>query len=410
MVEWRLNSTSGTVVFTTGSRYEYDVAIQREHPFVDEIVESGTLYPVIRKILIGGYTYTPTYESGNRLSSDLLTCLPSVVITPITCDSTYGVDPDNVYPFNLIYENKNDGGLNKSRIFTYQLYNDTKYMAVEFFGFEVSEQLKIYYCTTNNPNGTLIENWVHGLYYTGSTHLTTYVYLRTSIYSGMSWNGGGLYPVNYPTNPRIAYINYSNCNPLRFVFKMTDFTWTNGDYLKFEIIGSVFEPDKINTNWRLRLDCVDELDVLSCDYNLSSDVNKINSTPIMVYSGDPECNYIVYYNTLSGYTLPDRTNPNTPWMHRYITSNILSSGNSIGGFENTQIGILCPWKISSAYSLVIYNTGYNTCMNMAAGQTITITKDTTSITFTFSDIADFNDAQSDYSQITGSTEWATWAS
>jgi len=409
VIEWRMNSTSGNVIFTTGSRYEYDTTIQREHPFYDELVSSGTLYPVIRKVLIGGNTYVPTQDGSYRISPDLLTCLPSVVITPITCNSTYGTDPGGVYPFNLNYENTTDSSTNKSRSFSFQLYNDTKYIAVEFDGFEISEQLKIYYCTTNNPNGTLIENWIHGVVYTGTTNLRTYSNSRPSIYTGGTAPYSGLYPINYPVNPRIAYKNYGGLHTLRFVFKLTNFTWANGDYLKFEIIGGVFEPTIENTNWSLRLDCIPESE-MTCVFNANSNISKINSTPTMVYYSDPDCYYEVQYNTTSTFVAPDRTLPATPWLHKYISYITRITASSSGYMHSNPIKIRATLKILAYETLLTYNNSYNTCMNMAAGQTITITKDTTSITFTFSDIADFNDAQSDYSQMTGSTEWATWAS
>ena len=245
--------------------------------------------------------------------------------------------------------------------------------------------------------------------YTGTTNLRTYSNSRPSIYTGGTAPYSGLYPINYPVNPRIAYKNYGGLHTLRFVFKLTNFTWANGDYLKFEIIGSVFEPTIENTNWSLRLDCIPESE-MTCVFNANSNISKINSTPTMVYYSDPDCYYEVQYNTTSTFVAPDRTLPTTPWLHKYISYTTRITASSSGYMHSNPIKIRATLKILAYETLLTYNNSYNTCMNMAAGQTITITKDTTSITFTFSDIADFNDAQSDYSQMTGSTEWATWAS
>ena len=81
-IEWRQDSVDGSVPFTSGVGAS-DPNIQAQHPFTDEVVFAGTLYPVITYIYIDGNEYTSTPQSGPYYSPDLITCLSSVVITSI---------------------------------------------------------------------------------------------------------------------------------------------------------------------------------------------------------------------------------------------------------------------------------------------------------------------------------------
>ena len=58
LIEWRLNSTTGTTVFITGNAGNTDPTIQSYHPIIYEPVQAGILYPVLRYIEINSVKYS----------------------------------------------------------------------------------------------------------------------------------------------------------------------------------------------------------------------------------------------------------------------------------------------------------------------------------------------------------------
>ena len=388
VIEWRLESTEGDIAFVSG--IGSDVDIQAQHPFIDEVVFAGTLYPIIRYVYIDSNRYNVYSSAGMRYSPDLLTCLSPVLIDPLTCSTERGTDP--LYPFHLAYNNVTDYGQNKSREFQFVLSPDTMYFAWEFQAYTVAEQLKIYYCTTGDTIGTLVDNFIHGI-------------------NGVVVN---LYPTNYPTNPKIANPNYPGMYSLAYVTVLTGFTWSEGNYLRIQIIGSVYEPTVTNTNWYIKCKCL-TIEDINCDVFIAdTGMNKIiPGSAHMVYSGDPTCLYNMVYETEDSpfVSLPSRTTGGLPNIYKYVGGYTywwpLGSNPSGNRYDNpTQLGM--RWSVIAQTYGVYASAGYDTCVNLNSGQTISVTKTTTDITFTFSDIDDYNKYVSDILAFKATSYYNTW--
>jgi len=381
VIEWRLNSSSGTVVFVTGNTGNPDTDIQAFHPFTDEVVFAGTLYPVIRYAYINGVKYTSDYEEGSIFSPDFINCLDPVVVEAVDCSTVLGTDVN--YPYYLTYNNVTDTGSDKSRLIKYDIASDTKYLAWDFLAYTVAEQLEIYYCTALDSVGTLVDNFIMGTRNSSGGTLTT-----------------DLYPVNYPTNPRIY--NYYATLSTKFITDISSFSYTAGDYLKIKITGSVLEPSVTNTNWAIKLKCLTVDDIDSSFYDTS--ISKITDTPAIAYTGTPTCRYSITYNTS---VAPGAQNKVTSpyFIYKYMHVNHASSYSS---------QLLNPitsnhnWKYSSNGAWMWYGAGVNTCTNLASGDTISVSKNTTDITFTFTNSADYNVFVSNINSIQASADYATW--
>ena len=127
-IDWRLDSTSGDIVFTSGETLDPG-EVQVQHPFTNEIVFAGTLYPIIKYIYVDGIKYTSVYEEGSRYSPDLINCIDPIIIDAIECETVYGAD--TLYPYYLTYTNGVDLADNKSRTLKYNICGpDMKFLAV----------------------------------------------------------------------------------------------------------------------------------------------------------------------------------------------------------------------------------------------------------------------------------------
>lgn len=105
IIEWHLNSTSGATVLVSG--YNPDDTVDVLHPFTDQTVQGGDLYPVIRYITIenatgglqqsGPIRYSPFYRVG-QYSPDLKLCLNYVTVNvPPEVECLDGLVVETVY-------------------------------------------------------------------------------------------------------------------------------------------------------------------------------------------------------------------------------------------------------------------------------------------------------------------------
>lgn len=387
VIEWRWNSRTGTPVFITG--HGTDPAIQAPHPFYDEVVLAGTLYPVIRYVYFNGEKYTSTLEEGALYSPDFIDCFDPVVVDAVNCSSTLGTDP--IYPYTIDYVNSTDGGLNRSRLIKYDLSADTYYLAWSFGGATVADQIKIYYCTLADPNGVLIENFISGI-------------------NGIVQD---LYPSNYPTNPKVTGSMYGGTNPVAIVTSLDSFTFQAGDYIKIQIIGSIYEPSVTNTNWTVKLKCL-TIDGLDCStFIADTGMSKITSTPTFTYTGDPTCAYKISYPTLDSpfVNLPAKsTSPSS--LYRYFNGfwNWYgpSGGNLFGNSFASPVVEGLRWSTTAGGYTTYTSTSYNVCMNLQPGETITVSKVGFNMIYTFTDITDYNKYVSDIAAFKASANYLFW--
>lgn len=237
-INWRLNSTTGEIVFVSG--VGNDPTLQVQHPFINEVVQSGTLYPTIEYIFIDGNRITSELEEDVLYSPELLSCLSPVIIDNITCDTI--LNNNSTYSFQLSYNNTTSVQQNKNRIFNYYIDATANYLAWGFQAGIIADGLKLYYCTTANPSGVLIENYITGRDSTFGVSLDLLTDLE---------------PIDYPNNPKIVpFITILNFFPLRQVTDLTSFAYTSGDFIRVEIIGSVYDPTNNNTNWTFSCTCL----------------------------------------------------------------------------------------------------------------------------------------------------------
>lgn len=374
-----------------------DPSIQTQHPFENpEVVFAGTLYPYIKYMYFDGIKYTASYEIGSRYSPDLIDCLDPVIVDPVTCSTTLGADP--LYPYYLTYINERDVAADKSREIKFDISSDTKYLGWEFWAYDVAEQLKIYYCTSTNTDGTLLDNFIIGSQNATGGTLTT-----------------NLYPANYPDGSARTYYR-SRFYGVKYVTNLSDFTYSDQDYLRIQIIGSVLEPSNTNTNWGIKLKCFTTSDI-SCAFYDSS-ISKLDTSMdpsiSLITSSTGSCLY-----QLSYYTLKDASNltknyirTTDPWLWKYTQMDILDS-NSNPSRSGTMVDPVKQglyWYTGAGSNWMWIGEGYTTCQNLSAGQTITVTRttDPSTVVFSFTDIADYNVFVSNITSIQADADYATW--
>lgn len=390
LIEWRLGSENGSPVFMSGEGS--DENIQAQHPFQDEIVLAGELYPVLTYIWIEGNKYTLTNEEGARYSPDLLTCLiyPPVTVDVTSCSTILGDDP--LYNYERVYMNTSDNGLNKSREISFQLASDTDYLAWLFDGDEVADQIQIYYCTTSDSEGVLIDNVINGVYKTVSPEPQTYVV-------------DNLYPAGYPNNPKIVRrTSYAYAYGFRYITNLGDFTYSLGDYLRIKITGAVYQPTVDNTNWVLKLTCLSQEDIDTSFY--STNISKISSTPTISFVPDPSCYYKISYNTTE---VNPALSKNTPskFLWNYLNITDMFIANPAGyAINSNPVGIGLRESTSASYGYFATQDTI-TCVNLGS-ETITLSKTATEFTISFSDITDYNSFVADIDYIQASAEYINW--
>jgi uncharacterized protein (TIGR02145 family) len=384
-IEWRLSSRTGTIVFISGEGSDPD--IQAQHPVVNEVIFAGTLYPVIRYIYVDGVKYSPYYEEAEKYATDLLTCLDPIVILAITCTTTLGADP--VYQYYLTYNNLTDVAYDKSRLLKFEICNDEgmKYLALSFEAYQVADQLKIYYCTALDEAGVLLDNFIVN---------------RTL---APLFN-----PVNYPVNPIQINTNYNGMSPFQWVVNFSSFTYAAGDYLRIEVIGSVLEPTNNNTNWWIKLQHITTSDVDCASFFADGGIGRITDTPVLTYNPEPNCRYEITYNTEDELVLPSKTAPATPFLYKYFPwGNTLTGG--ILTYTTNPVKLYLSWSVIAQYYGMYSSVGFSTCMNLTAGQTMTISKTTSELVFTFTDQVDYDKYVADIAAMRANacyTDWLTY--
>jgi len=389
VIDWRLNSTSGTIVFTSGDTTDPG-EVQSPHPFTDEVVLAGTLYPVIKYIYIDGERYTSAFDEDYRYSPDLLSCLDPVIIISITCSTLYG--GDTVYPnFKLSYNRVNDVADDKSRMLLYERCPNMDYLAWEFNASLVADQIEFYYCTTEDDIGVLIDNFVVGTRNASGGSLVNNHYPAS-------------YPINYITYNPLSY--YAAGYELKFITDLTGFTYATGDYIRIKITGSVLETSNIDTNWSIKLQYFESADLDFSFYD--TDISKITNTPSMAYTSDPSCYYNVTYNTTVAPGVQSKST--SPYfVYKYMQMRYTTSYNAVtnNNFTNP-VNMTCRWSERGQSSYFWNGAGPYTCLNLGVGETISISRTSTDFTFTFSHDNGYNLYKSNIASVQADPDYTVW--
>jgi hypothetical protein len=389
VLEWKADSSAGRTVLISG--VGSDPSIQVQEPFYNEIGFGGTLWPTIKYIYIDGNKYSAYNTGGTDLySPDLRNCLPSITVIPIDCCTKLGADP--VYPYDLSYINTRDTGANKSRSLKYNICSDdVNYLAWEFAAYTVADQIKLYYCTSTNQTGTLLDNFIFGINY-----VTT-----------------NLYPINYPDGSARTYNQYSQHGAAgtKYITKFDNITYHTGDYIRIDITGSIYEPLNNNTNWELKLKSLYPSDVC-CNIPIDSSLSKLTGDVSITYNAN-SCVYDIFYNTVldcSDYQWYKGAAGDT-FLFNYTDLYYKSPlGNVINTTFRNPVENGLNWKISASVLYMWFGAGTYTCTNCNIGQTINVnwSNDTSMFTFTFTDASDYNAYMSDISSLTHDISYTTW--
>ena len=367
VIEWRLNSRSGGVVFVSGEGSDPD--IQAQHPLVDEIVTGGTLYPIIRYAYMNGSKYTAEFEPGAFYSPDFVTCLDPIYVEEINCDTLFNASAN--YNYRLTRE-VNIG--EKNRSIKFDIDSDVNYIAWAFIGVQIPDKLNVYYCKGNDPNGEIIDSVI-----VGATGVTT-------DYNPSNYPRQSGYDPESPVTPII----FSSLSQFRYISDLTGFTYETGDWIRFEIIGNVLNPDEDETKWTLEIKCFDSLDLSNNFINVGGFVEGS-----VVAQWDP----VNCWNQIS-FQFDDHfssvNNDSNIFMRKYLTFSGPSSfsSNVVGGasaYQSPAGTMLYRFPKSTILTSLYFgnvNGSQNTCLPLA-GQ-ITIEKTSTHLNLSFTDSADYD--------------------
>ena len=361
VIEWRQGSISGLEVFVSGNAGNIDPDIEAYHPLVDEIVQGGTLYPIIRYAYINGDKYTAYYEEGAFYSPDFLTCLDPVVVDVLTCGDTNYVGDYDYYIVRDVGQGEN------SRSLKFDILNTTNYLAWGFDTEVIADGIKIYYCTLADPVGTLLDYLITG---------------RNVVQD--------LAPVNYPINPIVIY-NYS-ATVVKYVTDFSTIGYAAGDYLRIEIIGNIMDQSQTDTKWTIYLKCLENLDVMYDMY----DMHNITDTPVISYDED-YCSYYLTYSTTDQITKPLGYLSSFFAKYFYIKYGGGAYANLAAGGSGYFV-----W-ITTSLSAGETNIG---CAQL--NDSITYTKNAGNITLTFTNTLDYDKAVSDITHIASNMYYANY--
>ena len=374
LIEWRWGSEIGPVVFKSG--VGSDTEIQAQHPFQNEVVLAGELYPVLQYIFINSDKYTLNYESGARYSPDLLTCLapPPILIDPIVCGQSNYL---GTYDYRLVRE-VNTG--EKSRELMYQIGTTTKYLAWAFDTVNIPDKIEVFYCTPNNLEGELIDSMIVGVGITAN-------------YAPSNYPRQPGFNSSLPVTPIVVAPLFSapTTGVIPYVSDLRPFTYEVGNFIRIKITGNVYNPERDDTKWTVYLKCLDDIPQVA-DY---TDVSTIVDGTISFTWNDDYCGYNLLYNTVDQIsTIMAISHPDNL---KYFMKNF-SIGNGQINTENGGSGTLGFSTSINAYAQ------YNFGCKVLVGQ-MTATKETTGVRLSFTSSVEYNEVVEDIASATGHSHY-----
>ena len=345
VIEWRLGSVTGDLVLVSGSTNavdatDNDVQVYHSPSNFPVPLAAGTYYPVLRWVEIDGIVYHSNPSLGDRFGTDLIECvdiievLEPIVVENLTClNGTTSSDPD--YDHEISYNNSSDPPQNASSSLTYYLNEDdsTAFIAWSFTGIYVSDTIKFTY--VSGTNKTVLETVVVG------TDVPTNV-----------WN---------PGYAEVDTITFESVTDLR------GHSYAIGDYVLIEITPSTYQPSNRNTNWRVKLKCLE--DIFTCNY-MDDNWRTIDPCTISGTFSTSACRLDVTFNTLA--TFP------TSYERTYLNpSSSVSDGYAPSAFGNAGL-IRAEFNTDTIFR---YSSTYGSCTDIA--DSITYTKSGNSLLITF---------------------------
>ena len=365
LIEWRLNSTTGTTVFITGNASNSDTNKQSSHPIVYEPVQAGILYPVLRYIEINSVKYSAySFSAYGLYSPDLLTCLNHVDVVSMSCSNgTTGT----TYGHSIIYTNSTMPSSQANRSMSYALNTDgsSKEIAYRFDGYLIADRIKVSYVTDSGATPTIINDWVVGTDCTGTT---------------------------YTSLPKLF-----DSQTLETTISLTGYTYVDGDYLLFEVFPAYNAPGATDTNWQLQIKCFDTSDRFSLDWiSISSQVIDTGATMTFTYDST-NCQYTLTFDTAQGW-----------WPDAYY-SDIITYTNGQVYYGNlwyqTGLTLNIPAYTGASYTWINGGMGANYVLNGTLNITVSGTTTVHWVKYTFTNGVDYYNYKSSYTGMTTQSHW-----
>lgn len=270
IINW-YRTGSSEVVLTTGYGTEFtDIGWDLTHPLTGNsspIVEPGTYYPVIERVIINGITYSNS--GGTGLYPANLDCFSNqkISVSAIECGQGNNIGD---YSHHYLFDNYSVGVPPDSLSTTFNLSSNVNYIAWQFRGFQIYDTLKFtFYGSEYNNVPLTIENVRIG-------------------------SGAGQPSVGPNSNPKIITSELL----IKKVTCLTGLTINEGDYISIEVI-----PNQIfyNTKWDFYFTCLETFDCSTCydqfqnsspKIDLSTiEVNLLPCDQVSVYMQVSGCNY-----------------------------------------------------------------------------------------------------------------------
>jgi hypothetical protein len=368
VIEWRLGSTSGPIVLTTG--YNPNQTVNAIHPFTNEPVQSGNLYAVVKYIVIDGIKYSPLFRQG-QFSPDLKICFNYVSVASINCgNGTAYVPPFELYDHKFTYVNTIDPAINAERKIRFELNSDgtTKFLAVKFKAFEVSDQITIWYYKQNDPNNPVkLSDWTVG--------------------------------INNPDNFTSTPNHRSRAGEIQLIMDLNPHTYVIGDYILIHIIPRIKEPSNTNTNWTVWVKCF----ITFTNYVAPANSKEIDPTTIQISWDSVNCWYEVSFKNKGIFVLPDH-------YRNYITNGTLTNGEiNIGDYYYDKVAERSKYRLRNTIDWYQWTIGDYPGTCVAAQDNINFTKSGSTLTITFNNVTDYNLYKTNYNTIVNNANWTNYS-
>jgi hypothetical protein len=365
-IDWNLNSTSGTTVFKTGNSGNTDPSIQSFHPINSELIQAGTLYPVIRYISINSVLYTPYAGlSGYSYSPDLLTCLPTINVVAMNCSNGY---TGSTYPHYISYVNSTQPSSVANRSLTYELNSDgsTETIAWGFTGYQIADRLTIKYMSNSGATETILQDWV-----IGNDCSTT----------------------DYNVTPKLVKRSWQFVDVVH-LYEYSGITYQSGDYLVFEILPGYNDPGNTDTNWDLSLKCFTSEEPFSCSVAPNSCQTVDTGATINAVWNSGTCAYNFTITTGEG-----PSNAGESDLSRYFGASVY-----YGVDWGTGQTVTIP---NNTYGAAYYNDWPYYDPVLLDGS-LNITKSGYTLTYTFTNESDYLRYKDGYDSSIADADWVNW--
>jgi hypothetical protein len=350
VIEWRLGSTTGTIVLISGHGSDSD--IQALHPLVSEPVVGGELFAVIRYIVIDGVKYSPYFMQG-QYSPDLIECLGSVTVTTMNCSNGIA----GSYSHAITYSHISDPANSAERTLRFDLASDgsTSYLAWYFVPNIVADRITISYIHIGDEeNPVIVDDWIVG-YNTTSDFVSSPKKFKSQVLKRMT--------------------------------DLTGETFTNGDYLLIHITPRVEEPTNTNTDWQLYLACINSSE---CSPIVApSGTTVLDPTTVTMTWNSTTCYWNLVWKNNAWYVGPDiypGYSQNQYWAFYYD-----GNGNIYIDAQTQSFGVSFPRYTNGGF---YYDQYSSICENLVGN--MNAVKTGANLVITWDNITDYNSYKDSY--------------